>query len=104
MHISSLCIKTDIDELSDIAHNAGLNAPARDSKQIGNAIRRARKQRALSQKALGDMAGLRQETISLVENGNPAAKIETLLSVLAALDLEFQIASRSKGRGIETKS
>jgi HTH-type transcriptional regulator/antitoxin HipB len=69
---------------------------ARDPKQIGNLIRRARKQRALSQQALGDQAGLRQETISLIENGNPAAKIETLLAVLAALELEFQIASRSK--------
>ena len=73
---------------------------ARDPKQIGNLIRRARKQQALSQKSLGDKAGLRQETISLIENGNPAAKIETLLAVLAALDLEFQIAARSKsGRG-----
>jgi len=70
---------------------------ARDSKQIGNLIRRARKKRALSQKALGDKTGLRQETISLIENGNPSAKIETLLAVLAALDLEFQVASRSKG-------
>jgi HTH-type transcriptional regulator/antitoxin HipB len=81
-----------------------MNALARDSKQIGNAIRRARKQRGWSQKSLGDKAGLRQETISLIENGNPAAKIETLLAVLAALDLEFQIASRSKGCGIEMNS
>lgn len=80
-----------------------MNELARDPKQIGNLIRRARKQRALSQKALGDRAGLRQETISLIENGNPAARIETLLSVLAALDLEFQVAARSKGgRSIES--
>lgn len=70
---------------------------ARDPKQIGNLIRRARKMRALSQKSLGDKAGLRQETISLIENGNPSAKIKTLLAVLAVLDLEFQIAPRSKG-------
>jgi len=57
-----------------------------------------------SQKALGNKAGFRQETISLIENGNPAAKIETLLAVLAALDLEFLIAFRSKGRGIEINS
>jgi HTH-type transcriptional regulator/antitoxin HipB len=81
-----------------------MNALARDAKQIGNAIRRARRQRTWSQKALGDQAGFRQETISLIENGNPAAKIETLLAVLAALDLEFQIAPRSQGRGIETNS
>ena len=69
---------------------------ARDPKQIGNLIRRARKRRALSQTSLGDQAGLRQETISLIENGHPAAKIETLLAVLAALDLEFQITQRTK--------
>jgi HTH-type transcriptional regulator / antitoxin HipB len=72
-----------------------MNDLARDPKQIGNIIRRARKKRSLSQKELGDRAGLRQETISLIENGNPAARIETLLSVLGALDLEFQIAARS---------
>ena len=74
-----------------------MNDPARDPKQIGNSIRRIRKKRAMSQKELGEKTGLRQETISLIENGNPATKIETLLSILSALDLEFQIASRSKG-------
>ena len=43
-------------------------------------------------------AGLRQETISLIENGNPAAKLETILAVLAALDLEFRVEPRSKIR------
>lgn len=74
-----------------------MNGLARDAKQIGNLIRRARKHQVLSQKALGDKAGLRQETISLLETGNPAARIETILSVLAVLDLEFRIAPRSKG-------
>lgn len=73
-----------------------MNDLARDPKQIGNVIRRARKKRILSQKALGAKSGLRQETISLIENGHPSAKIETLLAVLAALDLEFHIAPRSK--------
>ena len=70
---------------------------ARDARQIGNLIRNVRKQQAMSQKDLGDRAGLRQETISLLENGNPAAKIETVLSVLAALNFELQIVPRSKG-------
>jgi HTH-type transcriptional regulator/antitoxin HipB len=69
---------------------------ARSPKQIGNAIRRVRKKRALSQSELGARAGLRQETISLIETGHPAAKVETLLAILAALDLEFQIAPRGK--------
>lgn len=70
---------------------------ARDPGQIGNLIRRARKRQGLSQQALGDKVGLRQETVSLIENGNPATRLETLLAVVAALDLELQIAARSKG-------
>jgi len=80
-----------------------MNSLARNPKQIGNAIRRARKTRNLSQKELGAKAGLRQETISLMENGNASVRIETLLAVLAVLDLEFQVAPRSK-RGTEVEN
>ncbi len=76
-----------------------MSNPARDPKQIGALIRRARKQQALTQQQLSAKTGLRQETISLIETGNPAARIETLLTVLSALDLEFQIAPRSKDWG-----
>jgi HTH-type transcriptional regulator/antitoxin HipB len=76
---------------------------ARNPKQIGNLIRRARKRQGLSQGALGAKAGLRQETVSLLETGNETAKLETILKVLSALDLEFRIAPRSKGDlGIES--
>ena len=70
---------------------------ARNPKQIGNLIRRARKQRGLSQTQLGERTGLRQATISLIETGNPAATLETILTVLSVLDLELRIAPRSKG-------
>lgn len=69
---------------------------ARSPEQLGNAIRRARKKRGMSQSELGEKAGLRQETISLIENGNPAAKLETILAVLSALDLELRINERTK--------
>lgn len=74
---------------------------ARTPNQIGNLIRRARKKRGLSQSQLGELAGLRQETISLIETGNPAARLETILAVLTALDLEFRIVPRSKGTAAE---
>jgi len=69
---------------------------ARDSKQIGNIIRRARKKQGLTQSQLGDKAGLRQATISQIESGNPSARIDTLLQLFAALDLELRVAERSK--------
>jgi HTH-type transcriptional regulator/antitoxin HipB len=50
-----------------------------------------------------DKAGLRQETISLIESGKPSSRIETILTVLAVLNLEFRIAPRSKaGRDVES--
>jgi len=45
---------------------------------------------------LGQRSGLRQATVSLIETGNPAARIDTVLALLAALDLEFQVAPRTK--------
>jgi HTH-type transcriptional regulator / antitoxin HipB len=86
-----------------MTHNDSMSDLARDPRQLGNLVRRARKGRALSQGALGAKAGLRQETISLIENGNAAAKVETILAVLAALDLELRVAPRSKGGlGVES--
>lgn len=70
---------------------------ARTPKQIGTLIRRHRKRLGMSQSALGDRSGLRQETISLIETGNPATRLDTLLAVLAALDLELLVAARSHG-------
>jgi len=73
-----------------------MNDLARDPNQIGNSIQRARKGRKWTQKMLAEKVGTRQETISFIELGNPATRIDTLQAILAALDLEFQIAPRSK--------
>lgn len=70
---------------------------ARTPSQIGNLIRRARRKRGLNQTQAGELAGLRQETISLIETGHAAVRLDTLLALLAALDLEFRIVPRTKG-------
>lgn len=72
-----------------------MKALARNAKQIGNFIRSERKRKSLSQKQLASMAGLRQASISGVESGTTNTKLQTLLLVLAALGLEFQISPRS---------
>jgi HTH-type transcriptional regulator/antitoxin HipB len=73
----------------------------RTPEQLGSVVRRARKKQGLTQAALGRVAGVRQETISIIETGNSAAKLETLLAVLAALDLDLRIDPRSKGGGVD---
>ncbi len=69
---------------------------ARTEQQFGNALRRARKRLGLSQGDLGEKAGLRQSTISDIERGNAGAKLDTILQLLAALDLELEIKPRRK--------
>lgn len=74
-----------------------MNLLARTPKQIGTILQRARKQRDWTQSDLAERAGLRQATISTIENGDKPAKLDSILAVLAALDLEFRVAERSKG-------
>ena len=69
---------------------------ARSPKQLGSVIQRVRKQQKLSQRELGEKAGLWQETISKIETGHSDTKLGTLLAVLIALDLELQVVPRSK--------
>lgn len=72
---------------------------ARTPKQIGTIIQRARKKRGWTQTQLAERAGLRQATISIIESGTTPAKLDSILAVLAALDLEFLIGARTKGHG-----
>ena len=69
----------------------------RSARQLGNVIKRERKQQDLSQNALAEEAGLRQAGISLIESGAKGVRLETFFKILAALDLEVAIQKRSKG-------
>jgi len=69
---------------------------ARTPQQIGAAVRRRRKQMALSQQELGARIRLRQATISRLEAGEPGTRLQTLLDALAALGLEIVIRPRTK--------
>ena len=69
----------------------------RTPKNIGHAIREARKAKSLTQTNLASMSGVWQETISKIENGSGGTKLETIFALLAALDLELTVIERSKG-------
>jgi HTH-type transcriptional regulator/antitoxin HipB len=75
---------------------------ARTPKQIGAALRRCRRQAKLSQIELAEKTGLRQGTISAIENGEPGTQLRTLIGVMTALGLEMVIRDRTKaGEAIE---
>jgi HTH-type transcriptional regulator/antitoxin HipB len=69
---------------------------ARTPKQLGTALRRVRKQKGLTQPVLSTQTGKRQATISNLEIEG-SGTLETLFSLLSALDLELVIRPRTKG-------
>lgn len=69
---------------------------ARSAPQLGAAIRRIRRQKKLTQDALGQLMHARQATVSKLEAGEPATQLRVLIDALAALDLELVIRPRTK--------
>jgi len=78
-----------------------MNEMARNTRQLGAVIQRARKQRGWSQGQLAERAGIRQSTVSLIETDDTSARAETIFAILAALDLEMRVVPRSKGAAID---
>lgn len=70
---------------------------ARTPQQVGEALKRFRKLKKLTQREISEQIGLRQATISSVERGDAGTQLKTLTEVLKALDLELVIKERSKG-------
>jgi HTH-type transcriptional regulator/antitoxin HipB len=64
--------------------------------QLGNLVRERRKALGLTQAALADKVGLRQATISQIETGSNSTRIDTLLRVIAMLDMDLTIGPRQR--------
>lgn len=71
-----------------------MNMAARTPEQIGEALRRIRKSKDMTQKDVSQRTNLRIATISSLENGDPGTQLRTVMSVMSALDLEFVIQKR----------
>ena len=69
---------------------------ARSPDQLGALIRNLRERRSLNQSQLAEMAGTRQEMVSIIERGHDGAKISVLLDLLAALEIDLTLAPRAK--------
>ena len=66
----------------------------RSAKTLGSSLRGARRAADLTQSDLGLKTGLRQATISNLENGE-GGTLESLFKVLTALKLEMRLETRS---------
>jgi len=68
----------------------------RNNIELGEAIRQARKNKDLRQVDVAQKASVRQALISELENGGTTAKLDTVIRVLAALDMDLSIVPRRK--------
>lgn len=66
----------------------------RSADLMGQVLRRWRKRRGWSQQRLGEEAGIRQETVSRVENGSSGTELNTVLRLCAALGVEMNITAK----------
>ena len=73
-----------------------MNQKIRTALQLGAYIQDTRLRKGISQQLLAEQIGKHQKTISSIEQGNNGTKLETLLLVFAALDLEIQVGHRLK--------
>lgn len=65
------------------------------AKSLGTEITRARKAKGLNHFEAGSTCKLDPNTVSSIELGAPATKIETIFRLLAALDLEMVIKPKA---------
>ena len=73
-----------------------MNQRVRLPSQLGAIIQSERLRRNMTQQQLADLIGKKQKTISAIENGSGGTKLDTLLSLIAKLDLDLQLVPRKR--------
>ncbi len=63
-------------------------------RELGILIKNQRKKLGLTQKEIGNLVGLKQKTISAIENNPEHTKLNTLFKVLSALETEVHLFSK----------
>ena len=66
-----------------------MDRPIQTIKDLANAVRGRREDLGLSQAAVAHRAGLSRKWLVEFEGGNPTAKLEFVLAVLAVLELRL---------------
>lgn len=71
--------------------------------ELALTIRKRRKHLNLTQHEVSELVGLKQKTISAIENNPENAKVSTLLRVLAALKTDIHIIPKDEANNKQSK-
>jgi DNA-binding XRE family transcriptional regulator len=61
------------------------------AETVGSKIRELRTEKGMSQKQVGELAGLRRATVTDIENGKMNFELNTLISICHAVGLKIRI-------------
>ena len=75
----------------------------RNNKDLGEAIRLARRSKGLRQVDLARRASVRQALVSELETGATTVKLDTVIRMVAALDMDLSIIPSQKAEFDPTK-
>ncbi len=75
-----------------------LGTPVYTTKDLGQALKRARKQRGLTQIALAERANVARGVLQKLESGRGAVTLDTVLKLLHTLSLDLIVESRGGTR------
>lgn len=64
------------------------------AEEIAGTLKAARRRKGLSQRALGDLAGLPQSHISRIESGGVNLQLSSLVELARVLELELKLIPR----------
>ncbi|WP_392536867.1 helix-turn-helix domain-containing protein [Legionella sp. 227] len=65
-------------------------------QELALLIKNQRKKLKLSQAEVADLVGLKQKTISAIENNPENMRLSTLFRILSALSLDFNASTKSE--------
>jgi len=68
-----------------------MDYPVRTPEQLTSILKGTRRQKKLTQAAVGELIGLKQEAVSTLELAPGASSVARILSVLSALGLELVV-------------
>ena len=63
-------------------------------EQLAQALKNTRKELGLTQQAAANLVGIKQATVSTLENNPRGSRLNTFFKLLAALNLELKLAER----------
>lgn len=67
--------------------------------KLAVALKEARANQGMTQKDVAQLVGIKQATVSALENHPEKSRVATLFRLLAALGLELYVTERGSGRG-----